>query len=467
MTKTRIWTPTNWRGSAPGWSCWAARVRARRGWLGARPAYAKDALDALAAGASIDEVELPLYTTCARLLAEPLGGGIRHAIVASALGLLPDLGGSRIFDALRKLFEDRTARTLLVADSLDEARAADDRIRQADWLPDRWRIVLTGRPGSWTGQLAIGDKARRAGLLRPLLYPADVEAFIATWFGDRPETAERLAVALRHRPDLQQAAAVPLLLAFFCILATDGPLPSRRADLYEKVIQRTLRGHWRSSGDPDLHVDACMETLRGWAWSAAVSNRVSGVGEWADEFATSRVTHGAAERAALDHIAVPLAHADPDTGMTRRRFVHRSVQEHLVADTVARTPAHEAAAELLSHLWYDPDWEYAAPAALAMHPDRGEVLKELICRITRGDQFPADLTAVDRCWELRRLLARAAQESDETDWPSEAAAMITRARLELAMSREFDTRDDLQLIVAAGCAGVEPHDPRPVAPPDL
>jgi hypothetical protein len=71
--------------------------------------------------------------------------------------------------------------------------------------------------------------------------------------------------------------------------------------------------------------------------------------------------------------------------MTRRRFVHRSIQEHLVADALARTPAREAAAELLKHLWYDPDWEYAAPAALAIHPDRGEVVKDLICRITRGD----------------------------------------------------------------------------------
>jgi hypothetical protein len=423
-------------------------------WLARRTARlcAEEALEDLAAGASIDEVELPLYTTCARLLAEPLGDGIRHAVVASALGLLPDIGGSRIFRALRKLFEDRTAQTLLVADSLDEARAADDRIRQADWLPDRWRIVLTTRPGSWNRQLGVGgqDKSRRLGNLRPLQYPGDVEAFIGAWFAGRPEAAEDLATALRHRPDLQQAATVPLILAFFCILARDGPLPARRADLYEKVIKRLLIGRWRGSGEPDLDVDACVETLRGWAWSAAASNPLSGVGEWLDEFTTPRVTLGADERAALDRVATPLAHADTDTGMTRRRFVHRSVQEYLVADAVARMPAREAAEELLKHLWYDPDWEYAAPAALALHPDRGEVLKELTCRITRGDQFPADLAAVDQCWEIRRLLARAAQESDETDWPREAAALIAGARMDLAMSREPDLGEDLRLVVAVG-----------------
>ena len=105
---------------------------------------------------------------------------------------------------------------------------------------------------------------------------------------------------------------------------------------------------------------------------------------------------------------------DADTGMTRRRFVHRSLREHLVAEHVAlQMPAEEAARELLNHLWYDPDWEYAAPAALAMHPQRDQVLKELICRVTQGDQLHADLAAIDGCWEIRRFLARVAMESAE------------------------------------------------------
>ena len=116
-------------------------------WLARRTVRlcAEAALNALAAGALPDEVELPLYTTCARLSAAPPSDGIRRAVVASALGQLPDLGGSRVVDALRVLFEDRDAPTLLVADSLDEAHGPDDRIRQADTLPPAWRIVLTSR----------------------------------------------------------------------------------------------------------------------------------------------------------------------------------------------------------------------------------------------------------------------------------------------------------------------------------
>ncbi len=179
-------------------------------WLARRTARlcAEAALDALAAGALPDEVELPLYTTCARLFAAPPGDGIRRAVVVTALGQLPDLGGSRVLDALRVLFEERDAPTVLVADSLDEARGSDDRIRQADTLPAAWRIVLTSRPNSWNRQFAIGgkDPSRQVGILQPLRYPDDVEPFIVGWFSGRPTWAAALAAQLRDRPALQQAA---------------------------------------------------------------------------------------------------------------------------------------------------------------------------------------------------------------------------------------------------------------------
>ena len=413
---------------------WLARQTARR--------CAEAALEALAAGALLDEVELPVYTTCARLFAAPPSDGIRHAIVASALGLLPDLGGERVLGALKVLFEERDAPTLLVADSLDEARGADDRIRQADTLPPAWRIVLTSRPASWHRQLTVGDDdpSRQAGVLQPLRYPGDVEPFIAGWFSGRSGWAADLTAQLRDRPSLQSAATVPLILAFYCIIGGGQPLPGHRADLYDKVIRRLLIGWWRGSGDerdPDL--DACLETLRDWAWSAAAVNPVSGVGAWADEFPSPRVRQSRDDREALDRVAVPLGPPDADTGMLQRRFVHRSLREHLVAQHVAlRMPAEEAAGELLNHLWYDPDWEYAAPAALAMHPQRDQVLKELICRAASLTEFPQSNSVFETCrdtdiwWECREFLARVAAESREADWSAASAQVISQARVDLA-----------------------------------
>ena len=249
------------------------------------------AMEALTAGSGVDEIELPLFTTCARLSATPPSYNIRGAVVASALGQLPDLGSSRITTALRILFEERNTPTLLVMDSLDEAPGPDDRIRQADTLSPTWRIVLTGRPGSWNHQVAVPrkDPLRRVSYLLPLRYPEDVDEFINQWFIGRQERATSLSGQIRKRPDLHQAATVPLILAFYCIISGDEPLPARRADLYAKVIRRMLAGRWRGSSGSDPDLQSCLEILRSWAWDAAKEHPVSGVGAWEDEFLTSQV----------------------------------------------------------------------------------------------------------------------------------------------------------------------------------
>jgi len=170
--------------------------------------------------------------------------------------------------------------------------------------------------------------------------------------------------------------------------------------------------------------------------------------EWADEFLTPRVERRD-DRDALDHVAVPQGAPDDDTGMTKRRFVHRSLHEHLVAEHIAlRMTAGHAAAELLKHLWYDPDWEYAGPAALAMHPQRIQVLKELIGHLTGEYPSGADLAAVDGCWEIRRFLARVAQESSEDSWTPDAAEMIGQARLDVAVT--MPRRDSFPRLAVAG-----------------
>lgn len=115
-------------------------------WLARRTVQrcAQDALDALASGMSLDEVELPLYTTCSRFFGVTTGD-VREAVVSSSLDHLGDLGGSRVTAALRAHFARRSAPTLLVIDSLDEAHGPAERLRQAGTLP--WRVILTSRPG--------------------------------------------------------------------------------------------------------------------------------------------------------------------------------------------------------------------------------------------------------------------------------------------------------------------------------
>ena len=408
---------------------WLARRTARRG--------AEDALQVLAAGGRLEEVELPLYTTCSRLFGAD--GDIREAVVSSALDQIGDLGGSRISKALGVFFAERNAPTLLVIDSLDEAHGPSERLRQASTLP--WRIVLTSRASSWRNQLTVSDtdESHRVGELQPLRYPGDVEPFIQRWFAGLPERGNDLAAQIARRPGLEQAATVPLILAFYCIVGGTGPLPEFRRDLYTKVLNRMLTGRWRDDDDRQPEdADTCLQTLRAWAWDGAASNHpVSGVGTWTDDIPTKRVQLSEADADALDHVATPLGPPDVDTRTTLRRFIHRSIREHLVADHVARLPVDQAVKVLLLHLWYDPDWEYAAPAALAMHPQHDQLLRKLICRAARSDHIPGDLSVIDAGWESRGLLARVAAETSEADWSPEIAGMIGRARVELAQSGRF------------------------------
>jgi hypothetical protein len=143
-----------------------------------------------------------------------------------------------------------------------------------------------------------------------------------------------------------------------------------------------------------------------------------------------------AEREAVDHIAAPLGPARLDTGTTERRFIHRSIREHLVAEQVIGLSVEQAAETLLPHLWYDPDWDYSAPAAIANHPQKDQLLRHLIARALRCQ--PNGSGIIDASWEFRGLLARVACESNEADWSPDVAAIIGQARVELASSFHFD-----------------------------
>ena len=97
------------------------------------------------------------------------------------------------------------------------------------------------------------------------------------------------------RLGLQQAATVPLMLAFYCIIGGTGPLPEFRHDLYTKVLNRMLTGRWRDDDDRQPDARTCLQTLRAWAWDGAMSHPVSGVGTWADDIPAKRIRLGAAD----------------------------------------------------------------------------------------------------------------------------------------------------------------------------
>ena len=83
-----------------------------------------------------------------------------------------------------------------------------------------------------------------------------MEPFIRRWFEHQPDRGEDLAAQIARRPGLQQAATVPLVLAFYCIIGGREPLPDYRRELYGKVLNRMLTGRWRHDDDRQPDADA-------------------------------------------------------------------------------------------------------------------------------------------------------------------------------------------------------------------
>jgi hypothetical protein len=397
-----------------------------KSWLARRYAReaAQAALSQLEGGAGLKDVELPLLTTWDQWTKTP--GSTRQSLVAAsfASGLgYSDSDGSDSIGRLQRTFSQPGTPVLMVVDSLDEAadlagQAA--RLRELSSLHG-WRVVVTSRPAAWEATYRGQRDGPRVVELQDLKYPADVRAFIQAWFLADPSRGDSLIQQISARDDLARVAVVPLMLTFYCLLSEEPatatrPLPARRRDLYLRLVRRLLLGRWAANAAgpdaaPDL--DYCETLLTNWAWHG-VHHRTTptGLGDWGDSF-TQPTPPREGERRAIDHVAPKVT--EDEEGEITRRFVHRTFLEHFVAEHIATLDANQAANLLLPHLWFDPDWRVAAPAAIAAHNQRqrGAVLQQLLDQALQPAADPARQAASVEC---DRLLLALAEESDPGAW---------------------------------------------------
>jgi Predicted NTPase (NACHT family) len=402
-------------------------------WLGRRFAreVAQASLDHLASGGDIHQVEIPVFTTWTAWKRE-LGPVRRSAIAATfspGLGHR-DLGSAAIVDRLQRLIAE-APRVLLIVDSLDEA---DDRTGVAERVSELesvagWRTIVTSRPGAWDANRAVRNRDRVLELVQ-LAWPDEMASFVQRWFGDDSPRSGALLGRLENDTRLRAMAAVPLHLAFLCLIAESSPvassLPLTGARLYDQVIDTLLLGDW-SSAEPPQHLDAARKLLRSWAWDAAKKvNALNGLGAWADTFEPLDVPDVGAARL-VDGVAPPVVDL---SGTRRRTFRHRTLFEHLVASSIAQLPAQEAADVLLRHLWFDSDWQVAVPRALAMHPERDVLLDEVLERARTHSQNGAGRVADA---EIDLILLDVASESMPDDWCPRNREALNRLRASFAL----------------------------------
>ena len=409
-------------------------------WFARRTAIqaAEAAEDAVAGDADLEGVEIPLFASCAEVLAsaEPVGDAIVKASVARVAHLL-DPGR----EAFEKLLGEWRCRFIIVLDGLDEADylgAEGTLERLAATAGDASRIVLTSRPSSWRDQLPLdaADARDYVGELQPLQYPEDVRAVIDGWLDEQPEARDRLIGLLAQHEQLAQAARTPLVCAMCCLIGESGSsLPTMRRELYDRVITRLLRGTWHGKHLDEQELALARRALRELAWAGVVDDEMTGLAAW-PEAVTHVFDPPLPQRIleAVNHVA-PVATYDPDVAHSPRRFVHACLREHLVTEFLATRPLAEATAIIEPHIWYDALWEQVTPDAIAGHPQRDELLDALLY----GTEAASDERAIDRrdgFGELRRLLVRLADETAPGAWTEAHATLIDGAVLTARASGE-------------------------------
>ena len=399
---------------------WLARRYARQA--------AERAIAALDQGVAVEAVELPLLTTWDHW-AQSSGRGLREGLVAAALSRgVDDLGGAPVTGRLRRLLTRPGARVLVVVDSLDEF--ADHPAQGGQWtrlrdlasLSADWRVVVTSRYGAWTASNRGLEGQVREVEIEPLAYPKDVTSFVSSWFLDQPHRAQRLLAQIEARAELRGTAVVPLLLTFYCLLAGDGEIPRRRRELYTRLVDQLLSASWV---DDQPHVPDrkyCQRLLAGWAWRAVAEP--SPPPGWATGRLV-RPTH----RTALGPEQGDRSRGPPNRGRHRREH-HAALRAPHAAGTLRRREGRrhghqDGSGSALPHLWFDADWELAAPAAISAHPDRSQLL---VCLLPPAFSSPDRAkTPVGR--ETDRLLLRIGAESLPADWDQTCRALIHLARV--------------------------------------
>ena len=274
---------------------------------------------------------------------------------------------------------------LILLDGLDEVPEANRRRAQLIAIIEAFanafakcRILVTGRTYAYRAQdWQLGEF--QVAVLSPFNL-AQIEAFANGWYTQLaarhklpavPDVlAQSLLTRVRERPRLRDLAQQLLLLTFMAGLHIFSPLPERRQELYEKIVELLLneweQGKFTAPPGGDLRPDETAKDAPAGVPSLAQVLKVSltDLREALEKLAfdahqtqPAEAAHRTADLtddqlvAALYRIKGPAGeHGDPDTlkahlkeraglliehGVDRYTFPHRTLQEYLAACHIA------------------------------------------------------------------------------------------------------------------------------------
>jgi hypothetical protein len=406
---------------------WLARQVARRA--------AKRGFAQLADREPLKKIELPLMVAISSFFAlTEQTPSVWGALVTEAVKELePFLPNHRCMSRIRRVLEPRNDHYFVILEGLDEAAQLRSTTAKRVFdalIQGNCRLMLTSRPGSWRGQLnMMPPEGKRKALrletieLQPL-EPSQVKRLVRGSLQEEKDANALLDFLGRH-PLLAEAARVPLMAQ---LIALVGPADRslRRSqtitlhDIYDLAINRILRGEWRGTESSEtLRPYRVARTfVREWAWRSAVQQNdpVSGLADWADALEVDFAESDPAIRSAVDNV-FPVVERDLDRLIERRRFLHHTIRERLVAEHIASLSLEEAASELEPHLWYDDTWHSIVPAAVAAHRQPTGLLRRiLVGDAADPEKGMAAFHARDGLGELGEMLIRLHAEASDSIW---------------------------------------------------
>ncbi|MFJ7305279.1 hypothetical protein [Streptomyces sp. NPDC099088] len=344
------------------------------------------ALAALAAGDDPSDVEVPLWMHAGDLARgwssdDPPAEAVVRAGMRTARdrGFVPT---SRLVEFLAERMSADATPVHVLVDAYDEV--FDDASREAARRALVWlravgrrdsgpRLVFTSRGAAYADPFTDGEREAPAPhYLEPgVLDEEQVRALWDEWFEARGEQvpAERLDPVLAPTSPLRGFARIPLIAAFCAWVAEVDTVATSRSGLYEQVLRRFLAQSWKEQGttrqDGGLRA-ALDKALTELAWTMATAGPV-----WRDAIAVAGC-EAELERAGLqpsrDHsrswlavrevgiLVQAAAHGGDPLGDGPVLWIHRSVQEFLVARKLVTLSGDDLSEVLGERAWMQPEW---------------------------------------------------------------------------------------------------------------
>jgi hypothetical protein len=387
------------------------------------------------------EIELPLVSTASAVLDAPSRTSPWDALVDTSIGALGDHLGPDGVASLRLRLGRRSGSYLVILDGLDEAARHADATTLARLLGTPGpvlRVLLTSRPAVWRGVQLPLDAARhgieRKGAIgghavvsvEPL-GDEEVREAIADLLAAAPDALGALTATLDADERLATFARTPLACVMLCaMVAGTGSVPRGRTMLYRGIVSLLLRSSWRREVSDEVVREARI-ALQQLAVAGAEDDPSTDLCFMHDLVALPLSAALGPDAAKSVDAVAPVATFDAAAPVQQRRFIHASLRTHLIGEHVASLDAQAAAARLRHHLWFDPDWRDAVPAALALHTQRSTVLRTVLDVAHDRRLTPLDVQRLDGFGELGRLLVDLARESNASDWEDDCRDVIVEA----------------------------------------